>query len=496
MQPLRVALALVGLSLLAACHTGSASLRGSRMELYSALDSHPTLLSISERIRDGTPADRVLQLLEKLINDMYKEHLEDQHAFVKYGEQCAEEVQQHEHQVAAVQHQMGEAEAALERASHKIAAATEEVQVAAKRAAAEQGEVARLHELLEDEGATHNAALGQFRSNQEQALQALHLVEAVLAHLAVSTPSSATETSLLELDSNLAALGFASMRSMAGRARRAVVNAAAHVQAGVSGEEEEGEHLDKTHELTLKIVDMVLHLKQRLEKAHAHEVRAMEDSVRAYNRLAEEIKGKIAKHAHAHSLAVQARKDAEHAIEQARASRAMQQAALSAAHQHLEEVSVVAHHARAACESYAKEYVVRHEARVQDMRAAQAVHNLIREKQNAVKAQLAELAHEVDTAAGSLPAADVPDAPQGESQSQHVTVVPRPTEEDQEVEERVNAVLNGLPVDAPTPLAELVKRVESATGAEAATGAATATGATGATGAHSSATGSASGTAF
>lgn len=425
-------------------------LRGSREELEQRLRASPVLLEVARAVEGGSPAEKVLAMLDKMLDDIRAAQEKDSADFDELKGKCGRDAAElsgvlHGHAAAH-----GAAERAISESGSEIDFAHKQMKEHMLQAEDELREVEKLERDLHREAAAFSEAEQEFEHSDSVYVDVEHAIDAIMAHLeaAGSTVTEESSTALLEVASKLRRAGAHEPADLAEEAARAqeaedyanaklrsleeeleqegaVVADHASEAAEVDGsfgdefaaelasEEEESEAgatgaTGAVGDITLQIVDTVLSLRNMVHEQREQHRRKFDESRKAYDQLRDGLIERRRLHENVRAAALRARDEAEGRMHAAQLRRSRARSELETHAANVEKAQRDAKAAEDMCVSYAREFQERRENRAKDMEAAAEVQRLIMEKEAELRKKLEELSNLYNSVSGTTESAGSP----------------------------------------------------------------------------------------
>jgi len=412
----------------AAVSTLGYPLRGANSELDAALSQSPALLSVVTKLREGTPAERILELLDSIIERLEDGQTSDAEAYQATHEHCENEAESFRREFNSAQTHVKEAEHGISTARQTIEAKEAQMAALAKEVEEAEKRIGKAEETLSSAEALHKKSLETYERNRNQVAEAKRVVQAILAHL---QGAQVEATSFVELEAHLRRAGLHKdadeVKSLAPDSDVSVADAASELQEKMErearallGDQEEAESLVHSatgvaaadegtassalvhsatgaaaevpamveHPEAQHIVDLVMRLLSRLEEAEAREEKQQEEAARTYREFADKIEAEMKKHSEAKEAALDKKREAAGAKAHAEASLDTFRGTVTEAQKAFDEAKASLESAEGVCESYAKEYEARTEDRRADIEAAKTIRTLVKEKLHGIMMKL------------------------------------------------------------------------------------------------------------
>lgn len=393
-------LALVAVAAVAAVGA-DARLRGSRSELQDAIAGASAFVEVNAALQSKAPASKVLQLLETMMDETRAAQKEDDARFEEMKTSCAATAGGVRAKADEAARELREAESEVAAASRKIEEMHHAILSAMQREEDEGAAVTRLDSQIASLRKTQEESKSAFLRADSYYEEVLHAMDAIVAHL--NAGSSMDEEALLEVERVVHTHGSTPTQAHATALKAAAASAdddaeaaaakeAEETEAAVAAAAEEGNDQEAapsatgvSGDITVRIVDMIMGLRKSFKEQRQRGKALFDESTEKFKGELGDLKRKRAAHVSARDAAAQEQKDSTAARKEAASCRTSLNDRIASLHRRSAKKAKEADEAEAQCNAYAQQFEDRRKARAKDLEAASALHNLIMEKQRAIR---------------------------------------------------------------------------------------------------------------
>lgn len=433
-------------------------LRGSVPALDAAQEQSPALLSVMTEIKAGSPADRIVQLLDSVIGSLEKAQEVDAAEFKKTNADCEQSAGRYRREFTSaskelqgVRDSVATAKQTVQAKKAQISALNDEI-LSANQAAHKIQEVRRGSGLptvpvpgapltrvpgprpralpqqnLDQARTTFQSSAAAYRKNRNHIAEAKSMVQAILKQLSSGADAKPAEGALLQLSAHLSKAGLHEDAKKAAALEPSVEDKASSLEAemedrakellgDVSGSEEvEAEvkamatgatgaaGMDDTpvtsNAEAQRMIDLVTHLLNRLHENEQRQIEEQKEAEASYQKLTSKMQASLARANERKNDAMEKRREAQQALDKALAVKAKHSDTV-------DDAATAAKHAEAAynkdealCRSYRRQFESRTKDREADIETAKTLRTLVREKLNSIRDKLEQAVAPASTGA-------------------------------------------------------------------------------------------------